>query len=53
MECGILLCIGITSEELTYSRENGSDRLSEILKEKSVFPYTIPDRSSVIGKDGA
>jgi hypothetical protein len=46
-EYGLLLCIGITAEELAFCHANGSDRLLALLREQGVFPYTIPDRTSI------
>jgi hypothetical protein len=43
---GLLLCIGITAEELAFAKSQGSARLLESLKQHCVFPYTIPDRPS-------
>ena len=45
---GLLLCIGITAEELAFKHANGSDGLLAALKQQGVFPYTIPDRLSVV-----
>ena len=44
---GLLLCIGITEEELAFKQANGSSGLLALLKQHGVFPYTIPDRPSV------
>jgi len=44
---GLLLCIGITGEELTYKKAHGSESLLALLNQHGVFPYTIPDRPSV------
>ena len=44
---GLLLCMGITTEELAFKKANGSDKLITLLKKHGVFPYTIPDRPSV------
>ncbi len=43
----LLLCIGITSEELEFARSGSRDELLALLKQHGVFPYTIPDRPSV------
>jgi hypothetical protein len=43
---GLLLCIGITAEELAFKQASGSERLLALLKEHGVFPYTTPDRPS-------
>ena len=45
--CGLLLCIGITEEELACVQSQGSAMLLDLLKQHGVFPYTIPDRPSV------
>jgi hypothetical protein len=45
---GLLLCIGITADELAFKKANGSDQLLSILKTNGIFPYTIPDRPSVL-----
>lgn len=45
--CGLLLCIGITSEELEFADEYGPEELLELLKKNKIFPYTIPNRPSV------
>jgi len=44
---GLLLCIGITAEELAFRRANGSDALLAVLKQRGVFPYTVLQRESV------
>lgn len=43
----LLLCVGITSEELAYARSRGSNQLLQVLKEHDVFPYTTPNRPPV------
>jgi hypothetical protein len=45
--CGLLLCIGITAEELAIKRASGSDALLALLKQGGVFPYTVLQRESV------
>jgi len=45
--CGLLLCIGITAEELAIRRASGSDALLALLKQRGVFPYTDLQRKSV------
>lgn len=45
--CGVLLCIGITTEELAFAMSHGTDKLLTLLKQKDVFPYTTPDRACV------
>ena len=48
--CGVLLCVGITKDELRMKMKNGSDALLTLLKEKRVFPFTEPNRTSVVSK---
>jgi Suppressor of fused protein (SUFU) len=45
--CGLLLCIGITSEELAFKKAHGSANLLALLRQHGVFPYTVPERPSV------
>ena len=47
-KCGLLLCIGITRDELELSRTSGSATLIRILKATGVFPYTVPGRQSAL-----
>jgi hypothetical protein len=44
---GLLLCLGITAEELTFGRTHGAEKLLVLLKQHGVFPYTTPNRASV------
>jgi hypothetical protein len=44
---GLLLCVGITAEELAFKQAKGSESLLALLKEHHIFPYTTPDRPSV------
>lgn len=48
--CGVLLCIGITTDELQFKMERGSQALLALLKERDIFPFTVPNRASVIAK---
>jgi suppressor of fused protein SUFU len=43
----LLLCIGITAEELAFARSRSTAELLALLKQHGVFPYTIPGRPSV------
>jgi hypothetical protein len=45
---GLLLCIGITDDELEYKLEHGSEMFLNLLKEHGVFPYTNLQRASVL-----
>ena len=44
---GLLLCLGITAEELAFRHASGFDALLALLRERGVFPYTILHRESV------
>ena len=44
---GLLLCIGITAEELAFNHNHGSESLLALLRQRGVFPYTTPGRASV------
>lgn len=44
---GLLLCMGITAEELAFKQGRGSEALVALLKQHRAFPYTTPDRPSV------
>jgi hypothetical protein len=46
--CGALLCLGITSDELEFAREQRSQELYSRLRASKIFPYTIPGRPSVL-----
>ena len=45
---GLLLCIGVTKDELALAKTEGSDALLPILKQQGVFPYTVFDRECVL-----
>jgi hypothetical protein len=47
MRYGLLLCIGITAEELAFKQEHDSESLLALLRAYRIFPYTIPNRPSV------
>ena len=44
----LLLCMQLFRSEMDYARENGSDELFKILKEKGVYPYSDLDREAVV-----
>ncbi|GAA3521383.1 hypothetical protein GCM10022393_39690 [Aquimarina addita] len=44
----LLLCLQVFRSEMDYARQNGSDELFKILKEKGIYPYSDLDRDSVI-----
>jgi hypothetical protein len=46
--CGLLLCLGITQDELEFRHSEGVEKLLELLKKHGVFPYTEPSRPSVL-----
>ncbi len=47
-ECGLLLLIGITDEEMALKTEKGSKALISRLKSSGVYPFTDPGRQSVV-----
>ncbi|MCX5658924.1 MAG: suppressor of fused domain protein [Planctomycetota bacterium] len=47
-KCGLLLCVGITEAEVAFRHANGADALIERLRTAHVFPYTVPNRKSVV-----
>lgn len=49
-KAGILLCLGITQDELSFVREHGPDELLSHLKQAGVFPFTDLSRQSVLGR---
>ncbi len=46
-DAGLLLCIGITQDELDVKAEQGSSVVEQRLKERDVYPYTDLNRQSV------
>ena len=46
---GLLLCIGITADELALCRSGERHRIEEALKLKGVYPFTDLKRPSVLG----
>ncbi len=47
---GVLLCIGITSEELALCQSGRSDEVASALRSKGVYPYTDLFRESQVPK---
>jgi hypothetical protein len=47
--CGVLLCVGITADELQMAFEVGSTALLERLRGAGVFPFTDLTRDTVGG----
>ncbi len=45
---GVLLCIGITSDELALCREGQAERVVDALREHAVYPFTDLYRESVL-----
>ena len=45
---GVLLCVGITDDELAYAHEHEPGTLLARLKEAAVYPFTELNRASVI-----
>jgi hypothetical protein len=46
-KAGVLLCLGITSDEFDYCVERGSDAMLGKLKQANVYPFTDLSRRSV------
>ncbi|WP_109098549.1 suppressor of fused domain protein [Aquimarina sp. AU58] len=44
----LLLCLQLFRSEMDYARQNGSDKLFKLLKEKGHYPYSDLDREAVI-----
>jgi len=44
---GLLLCVGITAQELALKQSSGSLALLDLLRTQGVFPHTVPGRASV------
>jgi len=44
----LLLCMQLFRSEMDFARQNGSDELFKILKEKGIYPYSDLDREPVI-----
>lgn len=44
----LLLCMEVFRSEMEYARQNGSDELFKLLKEKGYYPYSDLDREPVI-----
>lgn len=51
--CGLLLCLGITADELAACRRGRAAEVEAALKAASVYPFTDHDRKSVVGADQA
>jgi hypothetical protein len=47
--CGVLLCLGITAEEMAECLESGSTVVLERLRGSGVYPFTDVDRDSFSG----
>jgi len=47
-DCGLLLCIGITAEELSACRAGRRSQVETALKDHNIYPYTDLFRKSVI-----
>ena len=47
-KAGLLLCLGITKDELAFGQQHDKGKLVDLLKEKSVYPFTDLTRSSVL-----
>lgn len=49
-KAGVLLCIGITEEELKWCLRGKSAEIVQLLKARSIFPFTDFGRQSVVAK---
>jgi hypothetical protein len=49
-QAGILLCIGITSEELSACRSGKAELVERLLKERGIHPYTDLYRQTLLPK---
>jgi Suppressor of fused protein (SUFU) len=48
-QCGLLLCLGITADELDACRAGRTSEVQAALKAKGVYPYTSLFRPSTLG----
>lgn len=44
----LLLCMQVFRSEMDFARQNGSDKLFELFKEKGIYPYSDLDREPII-----
>ncbi len=44
----LLLCLEVFKSEMEYARNNGSENLIKLLKEKGIYPYNDLDRNPVV-----
>jgi hypothetical protein len=51
-DCGLLLCLGITSEEFEAYHERGPAFVLDLLKEGGIFPFTDLRRRCVVSSNG-
>ncbi len=47
-KAGLLLCMGITPDELSWKSRNGGAALADRLKQAGIYPYTDMQRASVL-----
>ena len=47
-KAGLMLCVGITPQELEYSQKHGGKQLIEALVRSGVYPFTDLKRTSVV-----
>jgi hypothetical protein len=47
-DCGLLLCVGITADELQACKEGKKKHVVKRLKDHGVLPFTDLDRQSVL-----
>lgn len=48
-DCGLLLCLGITADELAACRNGRTPEVEAALKASAVYPFTDQNRKSVVG----
>lgn len=46
--CGMMMCIGITDDELRFIKQNGHAKFIDRMKSTHLFPYTNPHRKSIV-----
>jgi hypothetical protein len=47
-QIGVMLVVGITQDELEWKMKNGGPALLKKLKAERVYPYSIPNRKSIL-----
>lgn len=47
-DAAVMLCLGITADELEFIQDHDVEDLVEKLKERKIYPFTDPKRTSVL-----